>query len=147
VARTAAALALFSFLRSFAQVLSSTYKSHMELMFPPQTWGITITSTILQNELKKHLPADFISQFPHRQEIAYAVIPKIRTLEEPLRTEVRRAFSRSMSTVWKTMAGISGFGILLLFLLHEVPMNRHTDEHYGLMEGSSSEEGLEVKAI
>lgn len=118
VSRAASALAFFNFTRSFAQ-----------------TWGITISGTILQNELKKSLPHDFLSQFPKGVEIAYAAIPKIRALEEPLRSEVRQAFSQSMSTVWKLMAGISGLGVLTLLLLREIPLILHTDEKYGLIKG------------
>lgn len=115
VERTAAALAFFAFVRAFAQ-----------------TWGITIASTILQNELKKKLPADFVSQFADGAEIAYAAIPIIGSMQEPLRSEVRDAFAQSMAVIWKTMIGISGAGILTLFFLKEVPMNAHTDEAYGL---------------
>ena len=37
-----------------------------------------------------------------------------------------------MSTIWKTMIGISGAGLITLVYLGEVPMNAHTDESYGL---------------
>ncbi|CAL1715143.1 unnamed protein product [Somion occarium] len=117
VERTASALAFYAFVRSFAQ-----------------TWGITIASTILQNELKKNLPDAFVSQFPQGSEIAYAAIPIIRDLEEPLRTEVRTAFALSMSTIWKTMIGITGAGILTLPFLQEVELRAHTDEAFGLGE-------------
>lgn len=105
-----------------------------------QTWGITISSTILQNELHKKLPAAFIAQFPSGLEIAYAAIPRIHLLPEPLRTEVRVAFADSMSMIWKVMIGISGLGILALFLLQEIEMNNHTDTSYGLDEKKGSED-------
>ena len=113
--RTAAALAFFAFCRSFAQ-----------------TWGITIASTILQNELKKKLPDDFVDQFPQGLEIAYAAIPLINGLQEPLRSQVRRAFAESMKVIWQTMIGISGAGLLTVFIMKEVPMHKVTDEKYGL---------------
>lgn len=97
-----------------------------------QTWGITISSTILQNQLKKKLPAEFVSRFPAGLEIAYAAIPQIRNLPEPLRTEVRVAFADSMSTIWKVMAGISALGVLSLVFLKEVEMKTHTDDSFGL---------------
>ncbi|KAI0080663.1 iron permease [Panus rudis PR-1116 ss-1] len=118
VERTASALAFFAFVRSFAQ-----------------TWGITISSTILQNELKKNLPGDFIRQFPEDMEIAYAAIPVIQTLEEPLRSQVQQSFSVSMAVIWKTMIGIAGAGILTLPFLKEVELKTHTDESFGLSEG------------
>ncbi|KAJ7638434.1 hypothetical protein FB45DRAFT_863506 [Roridomyces roridus] len=74
--RAASALAFFIFTRSFFR-----------------TWGITISWTILQNMLRRKLPADFVAQFPPGFEIAYAAIPAIKQLEEPIRTEVRAAFA------------------------------------------------------
>ncbi|TCD69560.1 hypothetical protein EIP91_007184 [Steccherinum ochraceum] len=118
VEHTASALAFFAFVRSFAQ-----------------TWGITISSTVLQNELKKKLPEQFVNQFPQGLEIAYAAIPVIKNLEEPLRTEVRVAFAQSMSIIWKTMIGISGLGLLSLLFLKEIKMVTHTDATYGLSDG------------
>ncbi|KAI0656495.1 iron permease [Cubamyces menziesii] len=117
VNRFAAALAFYAFLRQFAQ-----------------TWGLTISATILQNELKKNLPAAFVTQFPEGVEIAYASIPLIPSLAEPLRTEVRVAFAASLSVVWKAMAGFAGGGFLTLLLLKEIPMHTETDARYGLEE-------------
>ncbi|KAI9059060.1 iron permease [Trametes sanguinea] len=117
VSRNAAALAFFVFCRTFSQ-----------------TWGITIAGTILQNQLKARLPHAFASRFSSGVEIAYASIPLIHDLPEPLRTEVRAAFATSMSVIWKTMAGLCGVGIVTLFFMKEVPMVKHTDETYGLQE-------------
>ncbi|KAJ7624052.1 major facilitator superfamily domain-containing protein [Mycena polygramma] len=115
--RAASALALISFTRAFAQ-----------------TWGLTISSTILQNSLQKTLPAAFVAQFPPGFEIAYAAIPVIRTLEEPLRTQVRAAFADSMAKIWQTMVGISGLGLLFSFLMKEIPMATTVNETYALVE-------------
>ncbi|KAJ7745389.1 major facilitator superfamily domain-containing protein [Mycena olivaceomarginata] len=100
----------------------------------PRTWGITIASTILQNSLKKNLPAAFVAQFPPNFEIAYAAIPVIRTLEEPLKTQVRAAFADSMAVIWQTMIGFAGLGLLFSFLMKEVPMDTTVDEKYTLKE-------------
>src|ERR1700675_536534 len=45
--------------------------------------GITMSSTILQNELRKKLPVSFTSQFAAGAEIAYSAIPEINGLAEP----------------------------------------------------------------
>ncbi|KAI0655295.1 iron permease [Cubamyces menziesii] len=124
--RTAAALALHTFSRTFAQ-----------------TWGITIAGTILQNQLKRRLPEAFTDHFPSGVEIVYAAIPAIDQLDEPLKTEVREAFAASMSVIWKVMTGLCGAGILTLSLLREAPMVKHTDETYGLREGSSTAGSLQ----
>ncbi|KAJ7499342.1 iron permease [Mycena latifolia] len=115
--RVASALALLSFTRSFCQ-----------------TWGITISSTVLQNMLKKRLPLQFVSQFPPGFEIAYAAIPAIRQLEDPLRKEVENAFARSMAVVWQVMIGISGLGLVFSLFMAEVPMGTTVDERYTLKE-------------
>ncbi|KDR69579.1 hypothetical protein GALMADRAFT_77246 [Galerina marginata CBS 339.88] len=117
VSRTASALGFFAFLRAFAQ-----------------TWGITIAGTILQNQLKKNLPAAFVTQFPQGTQIAYAAIPVLHKLPDALQLEVRIAFATSMTVIWKVMIGISGLGLLTLPLLREVPMNQSTDENYGLQD-------------
>ncbi|KAH9933607.1 iron permease [Epithele typhae] len=119
VHRFAAAIAFQNFLRTFAQ-----------------TWGIAISASILQNELKKNLPAAFAAQFSEGVEIAYAVIPIIPGLEEPLKTEVRAAFAASMSVVWKVMTGLAGGGLLTVLLLKEVPMHTVMDDRYGLEDRS-----------
>jgi hypothetical protein len=108
--------------------------SYTKLTSTPQSWGITISSTILQNELKKTLPASFASQFPQGVEIAYAAISKISVLQEPLQSEVRQAFAMSMATVWKIMMGISGIGLLTVFFLREMPLNTNVDANYGLKD-------------
>lgn len=118
IERNASAIALFSFVRNFGY-----------------TWGVTIAATVLQNELKRTLPAAFAALFPSGVEIAYAAIPVIRTLDEPLRTEVKNAFAESMSVVWKVMAGIGGLGFLSLALIREIPMQVATDDRFGLHEG------------
>ncbi|KAJ7279696.1 iron permease [Mycena rebaudengoi] len=115
--RAAAALALFSFTRTFFQ-----------------TWGITICSTILQNSLQKNLPGEFVSQFPPGFEIAYAAIPYINKLEEPLRAEVRSAFASSMAVIWRTMIGVAGLGLLISLIMAEIPMTKVVDENFGLVE-------------
>ncbi|TBU53297.1 iron permease [Dichomitus squalens] len=127
VPRFAAALAFQNFLRQFAQ-----------------TWGITISASILQNELKKHLPSAFAGQFPEGVEIAYAIIPIIPTLEEPLRTEVRIAFAASMSVVWKVMLGLAGGGLLTTLLLKEIPMHTATDSRYGLEKQDTTSSDVEA---
>ena len=72
-------------------------------------------------------------------QIAYAAIPAIGALEEPLRGEVREAFARSLRVVWLTMVGMSGAGLLSVVLMREVPMQRMTDETYGLDAGEKSQ--------
>ena len=74
-------------------------------------------------------------------EIAYAVIPTIPSLSEPLRTQAQAAFAQSLHPLWYTMAGISGFGALTVLLMKEVPMHEVTDEDWGMTgEGNMSDD-------
>ena len=123
VERSAAALAFFAFVRSFAQ-----------------SWGITISATILQNELKKKLPEAFVAQFPGGVEIAYAAIPIVKGLPEPLKDEVRVAFADSMITIWRTMIGISALGVVSVFFMEEIDMRVTMDDRFGLTEGQLKDE-------
>jgi len=126
---TATALAFYAFARAFAQ-----------------TWGITICATILQNGLRTRLPASFSSQFAAQPnvEIAYAAIPLIPNLPEPLRTQVRAAFAESMSVIWKTMIGFAGAGIITVLFLKEIKMHKVTDERFVLDQSSQEEKGSAV---
>ena len=93
---------------------------------------MTIGSAILQNRLQKTLPPEFFARFPAGAEIAYAAIPVIETLPEPLQGQVREAFARSLAVVWQTMIAMSGAGLLSVALMREVKMVKTTDETYGL---------------
>jgi hypothetical protein len=117
VENSASALAFFAFLRSFAN-----------------TWGITIGSTILQNELPRRLPHEVAIQLPQGTDLTYALVPIIRTLPEPLRNQVRRAFAESLKTMWYAMIGISGLGLLSVGALKEVEMQEYKNEVYALKE-------------
>ncbi|KAG9009514.1 hypothetical protein FRB94_014201 [Tulasnella sp. JGI-2019a] len=122
LSETAHALALFAFVRQFAN-----------------TWGITIGSTILQNGLKKHLPASIIDQLSASSggvgnEIAYAVIPIIHSLPEDLKVQTQVAFATSLQLIWHVMLGICGVGMLSVFLMKEIPMQEVTAEEYGMKD-------------
>lgn len=95
---------------------------------------MTISATILQNKLKRKLPQEFLQELSGGVEIAFAVIPALPALPEPLRTEVRVAFAESLATIWKVLAGISAAGFLAVMLMREVPMPTFTDDQFGLRE-------------
>ncbi|KAH7105175.1 MFS multidrug transporter [Auriculariales sp. MPI-PUGE-AT-0066] len=84
VSANARALAFFNFCRSFGQSM--------------QVWGIAIGAT---NELLHRLPEEFTAVLPTGIQVAYAVIPQIKTLPEPLQSAVRTAFAESVATIWK----------------------------------------------
>ncbi|KAG6826989.1 hypothetical protein H0H92_013651 [Tricholoma furcatifolium] len=118
VSRNAHALAFFAFCRSFAGV-----------------WGVTVGGTILQNELGKRLPAAFLDSLPQGGvSIAYSAIPRIVTLEEPLRSEVREAFGDGIRVIWFVMIGVAGAGLLSTLLMKDVPMQAKMDKKWAMEE-------------
>ncbi|KZT60147.1 iron permease [Calocera cornea HHB12733] len=123
VSRNASAMALYMFSRIFAQ-----------------TFGITIGSAVLQNELKTRLPASFLAQFPAGVDVSVAAIPFISTLPEPLRFQVQEAFADSMSTVWKVMLAFCFLGLLTALFLKEIELHGHTDENWDLSSQDASTE-------
>ncbi|QRW06527.1 major facilitator superfamily transporter [Ceratobasidium sp. AG-Ba] len=70
VSRNAPALALFSFIRTFAG-----------------TYGVAVGSSVLQTELTRRLPIEFAARFPGGSDIAFSAIPFIGGLDEPLRSQ------------------------------------------------------------
>ncbi|EJD48197.1 hypothetical protein AURDEDRAFT_162668 [Auricularia subglabra TFB-10046 SS5] len=88
----AAALSLFIFVRSFCQA-----------------WGITIGSTVLQNELSSRLPSAFLE-----------------------RAQVQEVFAGSLGVLWQVMIGLAGLGFLSLLMMKELGMGTNVDGRFGL---------------
>lgn len=122
VTENAHALALFAFLRSFASV-----------------WGVSIGTAVLQTQLKMRLPPAFASRFPGGVSLAYAAIPEIRALREPLKEQVRGAFGRSLQVVWQVSIGISAIGLLASLAMKALPLHTQMDEKWALEEGGAKD--------
>ncbi|RDB26872.1 Efflux pump FUS6 [Hypsizygus marmoreus] len=122
VSDNGSALGLFIFIRSFFQA-----------------WGVTIGSTVLENQLKVKLPEAFIQLLPQGLELSYGAIPQISALAEPLRRQVRDAFSGSLVVLWQVLLGISALGLLSTLLMKELPMQTVSDERWGLNEQAKAD--------
>ena len=103
-----------------------------ELTQLKRTWARIVTRGITSSSGSGSSPPASGAQ------IAYAAIPIISGLEEPLRTEVRNAFAASLKTVWLVMVGMSGAGLLSVALMRELPMQQETDETFGLEDRPQS---------
>ncbi|KAF9236982.1 MFS general substrate transporter [Melanogaster broomeanus] len=115
VTQNAPALAFMWFLRSFAGV-----------------WGVTIGSTILQNELVKRLPSDFTSTIPDGgADLAYALIPELPLLQPQLLAEVEDAFAGGMMVIWQVLLGVAGLGLLCSLPMKGLPLTNTLDEQWG----------------
>lgn len=104
-----------------------------------QVWGVSIGAAILQNELGTRLPPEFLQTVLGNTKanssninLAYSVIPVIRTLPEPLKYEVHIAFSESLAVIWKTMTGIVGIGLLASLMMRDVQMHKYVDEKWNI---------------
>ena len=64
--------------------------------------------------------------------LAYAIIPQISQLPEPLHDQVRNAFAESLRIIWQTMIGVSGAGLLSVLLMDEVEMRTDVDSQWAL---------------
>jgi hypothetical protein len=97
-------------------------------------WGVTVGGTVLQNELRINLPAEFQAQFSQGASIAYKTILLVPGLEDPLKTEVQNAFAASLRVLWQVMAGFAGFGLLVSAAMKHLPLHTSIDERWGLSD-------------
>ncbi|KIK58928.1 hypothetical protein GYMLUDRAFT_44966 [Collybiopsis luxurians FD-317 M1] len=128
VSANAQALSFFIFCRNFGQI-----------------WGITIGATILQNELKKHLPLTFLAQFPEGSAIAYQIIPQIKQLEPELQSQVQISFSDSLDVIWQVCIGIAGLGLLMSTVMKHHQLHNATDDKWA-MENQREKESIPDRA-
>lgn len=108
---------------------------------------MTVGGAVLQNELQKRMPAAFAAQVPGGTAIAYATIPLIADLPEPLRNEVRVAFANSLKVVWEVFAGISGIGLIASLFMKGLPLHTSTDKQWALAQrGEQGSEDHEMES-
>ncbi|KAJ7138569.1 iron permease [Mycena filopes] len=118
VERVGSALAFQSFLQTLSQ-----------------TWGISISASILQNIVKRQFPARFIKQLPTGSQFAFAAVSRIAALPEPMQHEVRVAFAHGISAIYRVMIGFAGLGFLCVFFMREVQMRGNVDPTFALKDG------------
>jgi hypothetical protein len=87
---------------------------------------------VLQNELGKRLPPAFSVQFPQGTAIAYSIIPLIRTLPEPLKSQIQVAFADSLRVVWQVLLGVSAAGFLISLAMKRLPLHTEVDKKWGI---------------
>ena len=116
-----------------------------------RVWGVTIGTAILQTQLARNLPSDFVSQVPGGVSLAYALIPVIPTLEEPFKTEVRVAFASSLKVYWQVLTGIAGIGLLASLFMKGLPLHTEVDRQWAMEEAESHQKenvlDIEVRTL
>ena len=91
-------------------------------------FGITIGSTTLANELAKKLPREYIASLAGGAAAAYADIPNVKYLAEPLRTEVRVAFGESIRVIWLVLIPFGAVGLVMCCFMRQIELQSETDE-------------------
>lgn len=94
-----------------------------------QVFGIAIGSTVLSNGLGKHLPSAFLDQYGSAAEVA---VPFINDLAEPLRGQVREAFSKSLQMLWYVSIGLSAASLLITLVMKSLPLTSESDDKWGM---------------
>jgi hypothetical protein len=81
--------------------------------------------------LKKTLPVSFLAQFPEGVELAFAAIPSIPMLEQPLKNEVQKTFGEALKVVWQVVLGITGAGFVSSLGMRQVQLHTNIDKDWG----------------
>jgi hypothetical protein len=71
-----------------------------------------------------------LERFPKGVQLAFAIVPEIATLQEPLRTEIRAAFGESVSVIWKVLTAILSLGFFASLWMADVPMHDLVDQKW-----------------
>ncbi|KAK4703181.1 hypothetical protein P7C70_g3037, partial [Phenoliferia sp. Uapishka_3] len=111
--------------------------------------AITIGGSILQNRLVEKLPYEVFEQFRKAEEtsgIAYKVIPFIHIIPEPLKTQVRDAYTDSLRTVWQALVALNGIGLVLSLFMDDIKMSSKVSAKWGLKDMELKGEG-ELEAV
>ena len=70
----------------------------------------------------------------------YSIIPEIRGLTEPTKTQVREGFAKSLKPVWYTLTGIVSFALIVSLLMKNIPLQNVVDKRWALQDGKKGEE-------
>lgn len=109
---------------------------------------MSIGGTVLQNELRKRLPVELASQIPGGAAIAYSAIPLIKSLPEPLQSQVRAAFADSLTVVWQVFLGITALGLLSSLLMKRLPLHTNVDRRWTMTaELRNQASGLSLQKV
>ncbi|KAF9260203.1 Mfs1.2 [Marasmius fiardii PR-910] len=129
VTQNAYALAFFTFCRSFAGVRTLPMRSST---FRP------LISSLLFSVAPRFGGSPLALSGANADEL-YALIPKIRFLNEPVKSELQSAFGESLDVIWETLTGIMGIGFLASLLMKDIPLQNVRDEKWAISESGERE--------
>ncbi|KZV97875.1 MFS general substrate transporter [Exidia glandulosa HHB12029] len=97
-----------------------------------QTWGLTLGSTVLQNELR-HFARPGLPFF------GPSTIPDMSRFPPSVQREMQDAYAHSLTMLWRVITGVSGADLLSLVAMKNFPMDARVDESRGLAEVGEGE--------
>ncbi|KAF8157257.1 major facilitator superfamily domain-containing protein [Crassisporium funariophilum] len=111
------AVAFLTFLRQFSQA-----------------WGVAVGGTILQNSIKKKLPSTLLlaEHLSEDGQLAYALIPLVPGLPQPLKRQVQDAFLQSLREVWIAFEICTVVGLASFFAMRNYPLKKTVDGKWGI---------------
>ena len=99
---------------------------------------------MLQNGVQGKLPQSVKDTLPGLNNVVYAVVPLIPTMQQPEKDVVRHAFAESFQTVWRILIGIAGAGLVASLGMKALPL--HTQRNVNLSE-ARNEEKVNVEGV
>ena len=106
-----------------------------------QSWAVGVGATVIQNQLQHHLPASLLSSLSTGEDISYTIIPHIKSFTQPLQSEVRDAFARSIDIFWQALLVFCGMGLLSTFFQKDVPLHEQMDGTWQLEDRAPQASG------
>ncbi|KAF9461647.1 hypothetical protein BDZ94DRAFT_1167409, partial [Collybia nuda] len=100
----------------------------------PQSWRISIDTSVLQNRLRSTLLSSFIQEFTSDVDITYVAIPLVQDLPEPLQSQCRQVFSNSLHLLWKILLVLCAVGLLSVSLQRDIDFHTKTDSRWGMAD-------------
>ena len=64
--------------------------------------------------------------------VAYAVVPLVAGLPQPVKDETRHAFAAALVPVWRMLIGVTGAGLIAALPMRGLPLHTMRDESYAI---------------
>ncbi|EMD31220.1 hypothetical protein CERSUDRAFT_100570 [Gelatoporia subvermispora B] len=125
----------------------SYYTAFFPVLAPLPVWGLSVGGTILQNGLQSKLPPAFSQRFDSSSGLAYAIVPQIPGLPQPLKDQVRAAFAQSLAHNWIMLTALSAVGLAASLMMKSLPLHTDRDERWAIPEDAKkmSDDALTVQ--
>jgi hypothetical protein len=107
---------------------------------------VGVGATVIQNQLQHRLPAAILASLSTGEDITYEIIPQIGSFPQPLSSEVRDAFARSIDTFWQVLLVFCAVGLLSVFFQKDIPLHEEMDAQWQLDDGLKTKRDGDTKS-